>query len=67
MPGSPGALKEQIMKTMMHTYRVILTSFTGSKHTKNIQASDLDALYATIQFEYPWASIIGPDAIRMIA
>ena len=55
------------MKTMMHTYRVILTSFTGSKHTKNIMASDIDALYATIQFEYPWASIIGPDAIRRIA
>ena len=33
---------------------------------KNIRP-DLDALYATIQFEYPWASIIGPDAIRMIA
>jgi len=52
---------------MMHTYRVILTSFTGLKHTKNIMASDIDALYATIQFEYPWARIIGPDAIRRIA
>ena len=60
-------MKSEPHGAMMHTYRVILTSFTGSKHTKNIMASDLDALYATIQFEYPWASIIGPDAIRMIA